>query len=64
MEKNIFELNSEYKELEKTIDSFKKSKINQLILEQNLSLLEKHQDELKEKIKILEQIKWCSKICY
>ena len=57
MEKNIFELNSEYKELEKTIDSFKKSKINQLILEQNLSLLEKHQDELKEKIKILEQIK-------
>ena len=56
MEKNILELNSEYKELEKTMDSFKKSKINQLILEQNLSLLEKHKDELKEKIKILEQI--------
>ena len=56
MEKNIFELNSEYKELEKTIDSFKKSKINQLILEQNLSLLEKHQDELKEKIKIQDHI--------
>ena len=39
------------------MDSLKKSKINKLILEQNLSLLEKHKDELKEKIKILEKIK-------
>ena len=57
VEENILELNSEYEELEKIMDSLKKSKINKLILEQNLSLLEKHQDELKEKIKILEQIK-------
>ena len=64
MEENILELNSEIEELEKIMDSLKKSKIHKLILEQNLSLLEKHKDELKEKIKILEHIKWCSKICY
>ena len=57
MEENILELNSEIEELEKIMDSLKKSKINKLILEQNLSLLEKHKDELKEKIKILEHIK-------
>ena len=57
VEENILELNSEYEELEKIMDSLKKSKINKLILEQNLSLLEKHKDELKEKIKILEHIK-------
>ena len=57
VEENILELNSEIEELEKIMDSLKKSKIHKLILEQNLSLLEKHKDELKEKIKILEHIK-------